>query len=105
MLKDIARDARPRERRLAQGPAALADAELIALLPRTGLWGVWVLRLAHNLLDPAHNHPFAAAEPLRAVELPTQAPKRALQLADVRGLDHMVVRCNQVAPCAEWGRL
>jgi DNA repair protein RadC len=51
VLKDIPRDARPREKLLAQGPAALADAELIALLLRTGLKGLSVLQLAQNLLD------------------------------------------------------
>ena len=40
VLKDIPADARPREKLLAQGAAALADAELIALLLRTGLQGV-----------------------------------------------------------------
>ena len=50
VLKDIPPDARPREKLLAQGPAALADAELIALLLRTGLPGVSVLQLAHDLL-------------------------------------------------------
>ena len=51
VLKDIPTDARPREKLLAHGPAALADAELIALLLRTGLPGVSVLQLAQQLLD------------------------------------------------------
>ena len=51
VLKDIPPDARPREKLLAQGPAALADAELIALLLRTGLPGVSVLQLAQQMLD------------------------------------------------------
>ncbi|HJW12710.1 MAG TPA: DNA repair protein RadC [Albitalea sp.] len=51
VLKDIPRDARPREKLLAHGPAALADAELIALLLRTGLKGTSVLQLAQQLLD------------------------------------------------------
>ncbi|WP_298832787.1 DNA repair protein RadC [uncultured Piscinibacter sp.] len=50
-MKDIPPDARPREKLLAQGPAALADAELVALLLRTGLKGVSVLQLAQSLLD------------------------------------------------------
>ena len=50
VLKDIPPDARPREKLLAHGPASLADAELIALLLRTGLPGVSVLQLAHDLL-------------------------------------------------------
>lgn len=50
-MKDIPRDARPREKLLAQGPAALADAELLALLLRTGLKGESVLAFAQRLLD------------------------------------------------------
>ena len=50
MLKDIPASARPREKLLALGPAALADAELIALLLRTGLVGTGVLQLAEQLL-------------------------------------------------------
>ena len=43
--------ARPREKLLARGPAALADAELLALLLRTGIKGVSVLQLAQQILD------------------------------------------------------
>jgi DNA repair protein RadC len=50
-LKDIPADARPRERLLALGPAALADAELVALLLRTGLQGTSVLQLAERTLQ------------------------------------------------------
>jgi len=44
-------DARPREKLLQRGPESLADAELIALLLRTGLQGKPVLNLAQDLLD------------------------------------------------------
>ena len=50
-LKDLPADARPREKLLARGPGALADAELLALLLRTGLPGQGVLVLAQNVLD------------------------------------------------------
>ena len=50
-LDDIPAAARPREKLLAQGPAALADAELVALLLRTGLPGISVLQLAQHMLD------------------------------------------------------
>lgn len=50
-LKDIPTDARPREKLLSLGPGALADAELIALLLRTGYKGKTVLQLAQDLLD------------------------------------------------------
>ena len=50
-LTDLPADARPREKLLARGPAALGDAELLALLLRTGVAGCNVLQLAQRLLD------------------------------------------------------
>ncbi len=50
-LSDLPPEARPREKLLARGPQALADAELLALLLRTGLPGQPVLQLAQALLD------------------------------------------------------
>jgi len=223
VLKDIPADARPREKLLASGAAALADAELIALLLRTGLKGVSVLQLAQQMLDRfggiqgllharaddlksikglgpakraeiaavielarralvqqlaerpvfdapakvkqylqlqlgghvfevfavmfldaqnrllkleemfrgtltqtsvyprevvkralelhagavilAHNHPSGAAEPSRADEYLTQTLKSALQLVDVRVLDHLVVGRGEVVSFAERGLL
>ncbi|MEY4757252.1 MAG: hypothetical protein RJA34_2150 [Pseudomonadota bacterium] len=43
-------DARPREKMLARGPGALSDAELLALLLRTGIQGKGVLQMADELL-------------------------------------------------------
>jgi DNA repair protein RadC len=51
LLKDLPAPTRPREKMLSLGPSALADAELLALLLRTGLRGVSVLQLAQQLLD------------------------------------------------------
>lgn len=51
VFKDIPAEARPREKLQSLGAQALADAELIALLLRTGLPGVSVLQLAQQLLD------------------------------------------------------
>ena len=50
-LKDLPPDARPREKLLARGPGALSDAELLALLLRTGIQGKGVLQLADELLQ------------------------------------------------------
>jgi DNA repair protein RadC len=222
-LKDLPAELRPREKLLARGPAALADAELLALLLRTGLPGLGVLQLAQALLDAfgglhgllragpddlkrikglgpakraevaavleiarralgqqlaaapvfdapqavkdyvaiqlgglahevfavlfldgqhrllrmeemfrgtltqtsvyprevvkralalnagavvlAHNHPSGVAEPSRADEYLTQSLKSALQLVDVRVLDHLVVGAGQVVSFAERGLL
>lgn len=51
-LKDLPQDAQPREKLLARGPAALSDAELLAILLRTGMAGKGVLQLAQELLAP-----------------------------------------------------
>ncbi|MDR6890037.1 MULTISPECIES: RadC family protein [Variovorax] len=50
-FKDLPAHARPREKLIARGAAALADAELLALLLRTGVAGKNVLQLAQELLD------------------------------------------------------
>jgi DNA repair protein RadC len=50
-MKDLPADQRPREKLLARGAAALADAELLALLLRTGFKGTGVMALAQGVLD------------------------------------------------------
>jgi DNA repair protein RadC len=50
-LHSLPAEARPREKLLARGAGALADAELLALLLRTGLQGQGVLQLAQTALD------------------------------------------------------
>ena len=56
-IKDLPADAQPREKLLARGPAALADAELLAILLRTGIVGKGVLQMAQELLDPPRIDP------------------------------------------------
>jgi DNA repair protein RadC len=50
-LKDLPPHARPREKLLTRGPGALSDAELLALLLRTGIKGKSVLHMAQELLE------------------------------------------------------
>jgi len=72
-LKDLPPETRPREKLLARGAAALADAELLALLLRTGTPQRDVLQLSAHLLEG-----FGGLSGLLA--LPTEA------LAKVKGL-------------------
>ena len=51
LLKDLPQEARPREKLLSRGPAALSDAELLALLLRSGIPGKNVLQLAQELVN------------------------------------------------------
>lgn len=49
-IKDLARFDRPRERMAMYGPSVLSNAELIAILLRTGIEGLNAVQLAHQLL-------------------------------------------------------
>ncbi len=60
-VKDLPAEARPREKLLARGPSALSDAELLALLLRTGIAGKGVLQMADELLQIQGNR--AADDP------------------------------------------
>ena len=53
----------------------------------------------------AHNHPSGAAEPSRADELITQALRQALQLVDVKVIDHVIVGRAGTMSFAERGLL
>jgi DNA repair protein RadC len=53
-LKHLPADSRPREKLLSRGPGALSDAELLALLLRTGIPGKNVVALAEELLIRFH---------------------------------------------------
>ena len=54
-IRDWPIDERPREKLLEKGPAALSDAELLAILLRTGTPGHSALDLARALLQSFHS--------------------------------------------------
>ena len=51
MVKDLPRDERPREKLLNKGVESLSNAELLAILLRTGTKEDSVMRVAENLLS------------------------------------------------------
>lgn len=51
MIKELPADERPREKMMAKGPEALSNAELLAILLRTGRSQESVMRLAERVLD------------------------------------------------------
>lgn len=53
----------------------------------------------------SHNHPSGSCEPSRADEFLTNSLKAALQLIDVRILDHLVVSATNTVSFAERGLL
>src|SRR5437867_7048284 len=50
LIREMPSDERPRERLQSRGPDALSNAELLAILLRTGSKGENVINLAHRLL-------------------------------------------------------
>jgi DNA repair protein RadC len=50
-----------------------------------------------------HNHPSGVAEPSQADELITRRLKAALELIDIRVLDHLLVAGSEVVSLAEKG--
>ena len=84
LLKDLPASTRPRERMLALGPAALADAELLALLLRTGLKGLSVLQLAQQMLDSFGGvAPLLRAGPAELKRIKGLGPAKRAELAAV----------------------
>ena len=79
-LKSLPPDARPREKLLARGPAALGDAELLAILLRTGTAGRGVLQMAQEVLSAfggLHGLLQASGEDLRRIKgLTTRSEER-----------------------------
>ena len=84
VLKDIPATARPREKLLARGAASLADAELIALLLRTGRRGASVLQLAQELLDACGGmHGLLQAQPGDLARIKGLGPAKRAEIAAV----------------------
>lgn len=114
-ITDWPDDQRPRERLLAQGAAALADAELLAIFLRVGVKGMSAVDLARTLLA-RFDHSLArlaAATPQQLTEVNGIGPAKAAQLVATlelarRGLrEELRVRQPLSAPAAvrDWLRL
>lgn len=84
MMKDLPASLRPREKLLAHGAAALADAELLALLLRTGMKGLGVLQLAEKVLtDLGGLHGLLTAHPSELGRVKGLGPAKRAELLAV----------------------
>ena len=88
LIREMAPHERPRERLMQQGPDALSDAELIAILLRTGMKGVSAKDLAQELLkkfgtiDDLARQPFETIASVKGVgKAKAVQLKAAFQLA------------------------
>ena len=93
----------------AQNHVISADELFSGTLTQTSVYPREVVKTAlkHNAASVifAHNHPSGIAEPSRADEVLTQALKRALELVDIRVLDHFIVGHGSALSFAERGLL
>jgi DNA repair protein RadC len=84
MIKDLPLEERPREKLLARGSQALADAELLALLLGTGLRGVSVLELARQVLEQCRGFAgLLGATPARLAQVRGLGPAKRAELLAV----------------------
>jgi DNA repair protein RadC len=92
-----------------QNRVLAADELFSGTLTQTSVYPREVVKTAlkHNAASVifAHNHPSGVAEPSRADEVLTQALKRALELIDIRVLDHFIVGNGSALSFAERGLL
>lgn len=93
----------------AQNRVQAHEALFEGTLTQTSVYPREVVKRAlhHNAASVifAHNHPSGIAEQSHADELLTQALKKALDLVDIRVLDHFIVAGNQTMSFAERGLL
>jgi len=91
----------------AQNRLLAAEELFRGTLSQTSVYPREVVKIALSLNAAAvvfaHNHPSGVAEPSRADELLTRALKDALQLVDVRVLDHLIVAQAGITSFAERG--
>ena len=93
----------------AQNQVILVEQLSSGTLTQTSVYPREVVKRAlfHNAaaLIFAHNHPSGTSEPSQADRLLTQSLKQALQLVDVRVLDHFIIAGGAVISFAEQGLL
>ena len=98
-MKDLPADQRPREKLLARGAAALADAELLALLLRTGYKGHGVMALAADVLQDGGFAALLQATPESLKRIKGLGPaKRAELLAVMEMARRALVQKMQAMP-------
>ena len=83
-LKDLPSDCQPREKLLAKGAGALSDAELLAIVLRTGMAGKSVLQWAAELLAPRQPDALGSVGSFGSINGLLQAS--SAELSQVKGL-------------------
>jgi DNA repair protein RadC len=92
-IRELPQDDRPREKLIARGAAALTDAELIAILLRTGLPGANAVEVAGQLLERYKSlNGLSRCTVAEISKIPGIGPAKALQLVAAFGLGQRLAR-------------
>ena len=90
-IKDISKENRPRERFLKQGPEALSEAELFAILLRTGSKGENVIEMSNRLINEYGLDKLFECSLKEIQEIKGIGPSKAMQ---VLAIAEITKRCN-----------
>ncbi len=92
-IREMPQDDRPREKLIARGAASLTDAELIAILLRTGLPGANAVQVAAKLLAQYKSlNGLSRCTVDEISEIPGIGPAKAVQLVAAFGLGQRLAR-------------
>lgn len=98
-VKSLPADERPRERLLARGPGSLSDAELLAVILRTGLVGEMVTELAADVLAQFGGFWGIAAKPVE--ELSRRKGLKGAKVAQLKAAIEIGKRMAEARPAEE----
>jgi DNA repair protein RadC len=92
-IREMPEDERPREKLAARGPEALTNAELIAILLRTGLPGTNVVEVARHLLSEYKSLTgLSRCSPKELAKIPGIGRTKALELVAAFNLGNRLAR-------------
>jgi DNA repair protein RadC len=93
VIRDLPIDDRPRERLLSEGPQALSNAQLLAVLLGTGVRGMNAIQLARVLLSKEHIGALKRTELAQLKEIPGIGPAKVARVAAAFEISRRLVDC------------
>src|SRR5437899_11689649 len=101
-IREMPQDERPREKLLARGPDALTNAELIAILLRTGRRGMNVVEVSREVLEKYKSFAELSRCSVKApIAIKRISPPKAFELVAsfkrVKLVAHGLVSCQTLA--------
>ena len=89
-IKDLPHSSRPRERFLEKGPEALSDAELLAILLRTGSKGENVIEMSNRLINEYGLDKLLECSLKELQEINGIGPSKAMQILTIAELQKRI---------------